>query len=86
MGAHRGRPAGDADPLDETELPADDSRWLDRAARAVETSLTSLGNTYLAALVADFEKRWRAIEAERVAKAAEAATKAARATPPSPAS
>jgi hypothetical protein len=56
----RGAPPGAAAPFDPpTDLPAGETRWLDRAARLIEERLSGLGNGYLGTLVDDFEVRWR---------------------------
>lgn len=42
---------------------AENARWLDRAAAAVEGRLNQLGTNYLRTLVRSFEQRWRQAEA-----------------------
>lgn len=51
----------EAIPVDPAESPGADpaeSRWLDRAASLVEERLNSLGNDYLASLLARFDHHW----------------------------
>jgi hypothetical protein len=66
-----------ADPGDAGDLPeggegeaesqgtAEERRWLDRAAAAVEARLSRVEHNYLSGLVRTFEHRWRALEARR---------------------
>jgi hypothetical protein len=55
-------------------------RWLDRAARTVEDSLSNLGNDHVAAMVEKFEQAWLLAEDE----AAKATQDAAASTNPRP--
>jgi hypothetical protein len=53
---------GDLDPEGDSE----GARWLDRASAAVEERLSRVGQSYLVALVATFERHWKAaLEAAR---------------------
>lgn len=55
---------GDPDALRGAGLDTegDGTRWLDRAARAVESRLAALGNDYVTVLLDRFEARWSAVE------------------------
>jgi hypothetical protein len=53
----RGNVSATFDPTAEVASEGD-LQWLDRAARAVEERLATLGNDYLALLIDDFESRW----------------------------
>jgi hypothetical protein len=59
-----GRTADPGDEVDPAE-GAEEARWLDRAAGAVESRLGRAQQSYLAVLVRSFERHWREIEAAR---------------------
>lgn len=54
-----GNPAVPFEPSAEMPGDAAERAWLDRAARAVEDRLATVGNDYLTVLVEGFENRWK---------------------------
>ena len=65
--AESGGKSTDPDETTETGDAAEEVRWLDRAAAAVESRLGRVEQGYLAGLVQAFERRWREAEARRAA-------------------
>jgi hypothetical protein len=72
----RGDVAATFDPAAEVAAEGE-TKWLDRAAGAVEERLGTLGNDYLVLLVDDFERRWAMRQAAAAARAAAGSTEAA---------
>jgi hypothetical protein len=70
--AESGGKSTDPDEATETGDAAEEVRWLDRAAAAVESRIGRVEQGYLAGLVQSFERRWREAEERRKAAAAQA--------------
>jgi len=70
--AESGGKSTDPDESAETGDEAEEVRWLDRAAAAVESRLGRVEQGYLTGLVQAFERRWREAEARRAAAAKDA--------------
>jgi hypothetical protein len=68
--AESGGKSTDPDEAPDIGSAAEEARWLDRAAAAVEARIGRVEQGYLAGLVHAFEHRWREAEARRVAAAA----------------
>jgi len=68
--AESGGKSTDPDEASEIGDAAEEVRWLDRAAAAVESRLGRAEHGYLAGLMQAFERHWRAAEARRAAAAA----------------
>jgi hypothetical protein len=67
--AESGGKSTDPDEVAETGDAAEEVRWLDRAAAAVESRIGRVEQGYLAGLVQAFERRWHEAEARRKAAA-----------------
>jgi hypothetical protein len=67
--AESGGKSTDPDETAEAGDAAEEVRWLDRAAAAVESRIGRVEQGYLAGLVQAFERRWREAEARRAAAA-----------------
>jgi hypothetical protein len=67
--AESGGKSTDPDEAAEMGDAAEEVRWLDRAAAAVESRIGRAEQSYLAGLVQAFEQRWRDAEARRKAAA-----------------
>ena len=65
--AESGGTSTDPDEATETGDAAEEVRWLDRAAAAVESRLGRVEQGYLTGLVQAFERRWREAEARKSA-------------------
>jgi hypothetical protein len=65
--AESGGTSTDPDETAESGDAAEEVRWLDRAAAAVESRLGRVEQGYLSGLVQAFERRWREAEARRAA-------------------
>ena len=68
--AESGGKSTDPDEAAEIGDAAEEVRWLDRAAAAVESGLGRAEHGYLSGLMRAFERHWRAAEARRAAAAA----------------
>lgn len=74
--AESGGKSTDADEVTDIGGAAEEARWVDRAAAAVEARIARVEQGYLGSLVQAFERRWREAEARK------AATDAAPPVPP----
>jgi len=70
--AESGGKSTDPDEGPDIGSAAEEARWVDRAAAAVEERIGRVEQGYLGGLVQSFERRWREAEARRVAAAAAA--------------